>query len=105
MTIPRTSATCGTERLELHAQTFVAMGMTGPLLRFVDLNVDEHIVVLLDFMRVGSQAFPTWGIMCPHPPMNRFYEGFWRSEGFVAFEDASWFDCGLCGTRVINRDA
>lgn len=103
MTIPRTSATCGTDRLELHAQTFASLDMTGPLLRFADLNVDERTAVLLDFMRVGSQAFHVWGVMCPHPPTDRSYEGFWRSEGPVAFEDATWFECSLCRTRVINR--
>jgi hypothetical protein len=89
--------------------------MTGPLLRFSDLDATERRIIEQDVaQRLARGHVPptpgfylgvlnSWGIMCPHPVATRRYEGLYASDSDVPFEECEWYDCITCGCVVINR--
>ena len=97
-------------RLEIHRDSFHSMPvpMTGPLLRFSELTPSEVSLVNVDLFKSGqveefTGIFHDWGVMCPHPMDFAEYEGFYRSDSRLSFEESNWFHCGLCDCIVINR--
>ena len=108
----------GGTRLESHRKEFMGAKtpMTGPLLRFSDLSFEERAVLERDITTrlVNASVTPTaqfylevfnsWGIMCPHPIYFRLYDGFYRSDKEVPFDDCIWYKCNMCQCSVINRE-
>ena len=90
----------------------------GPLLVLETLGPDEVALVNRSFLercqrdRVTGiddiygayvSSLHEWGIMCPHPQHRRRYDGWHGSDVPLPFDESPWYDCGLCGTAVINR--
>lgn len=109
-----TSGVRRTDRRELvlHRNNFHAAKFTGPLLRWGDLGHDAQAFLTQELISSARDSIVPyvetlhyWGVMCPHPTSHRLYEGLWSSESTPPFEQAGWFGCSLCGTRVINRVA
>lgn len=105
-------------RLEAHRRRWESEGRLGNLLRLEDLDRDEVALVnrtFLDRCRSGgldgvdgiyaayALALHEWGVMCPHPQHQRLYDGWHRTDVPLQFSDSGWYDCGLCGSAVINR--
>lgn len=102
-------------RLESHRRSFLAEKMTGPLLRFSDLDAQERRIIEQDVaQRLSSGHLPptpgfylgvlnSWGVMCPHPGEHRMYEGLYLSDVPVAFDECPWYGCVVCQCIVINR--
>ncbi len=104
-------------RLEEHRRTLEAADGFGPLLRLEELQPDEVALINAVFLRrcqvAGSDVDITkiyeayvktlheWGVMCPHPPVHRLYNGWMKSD--VPEPDCVWFTCILCNCMVINR--
>jgi len=119
MTTPTKSGSRRTDQraLALHRNSFQAARRTGPLLRWSDLTPEVQGLLTQEFItnsagaarwNVGQIYVETlhgWGVMCPHPMAHRLYEGWRASDDPMTFEEAQWFSCGLCKTRVVNRDA
>lgn len=104
----------GVSRLVSHRNAFLGskVPMTGPLLRYADLNGAEQSLIRSDFIGRGSgpidpglylEVMHSWGVMCPHPRELRLYEGLYRSVKPMGFDESPWFACGICECIVINR--
>lgn len=105
-------------RLERHRSSFREARCVGPLIQLEELNQDEIALINSEFWercrRVRTDDIQTiysiyvatlheWGIMCPHPQPHRLYEGWYRADTPIPFEESRWFDCMLCNATVINR--
>lgn len=103
-------------RLEEHRKMFKFNEYKGSLLRIEDLSQDERDLVNTEFMnqckgaenidalyKVYVKVLHSWGIMCPHPQRQRFYDNIGTSDIPISFETSKWFECKACNTSVINR--
>ncbi len=105
-------------RIEIHRETFVKNDRRGELIRIEQLEPAEIAIVNSSFLekcrdgqvvdieqiyQAYAQTLHLWGIMCPHPQSQRLYEGWFKTDAPVRFEESRWFDCKLCGAAVINR--
>ena len=102
-------------RLESHRRSFLAEKMTGPLIRFSDVDATERRIIKQDVAQRLARGhlsltpgfylgvLNSWGIMCPHPIESRTYEGLYVSDVELGFDECGWYDCGVCDCIVINR--
>lgn len=98
-------------RLELHRLKYNQGGRRGPLLRLVDLEDQEKDLINrevlkdvrvknIDFTKDGDEqifddvqvgVLAEYGIMCPHPELERPPPGFSSKKGY---------ECTVCGCVV-----
>lgn len=94
-----------------HYEKFRKSGGTGGMMVIDDVgHADMAAIVgevfglfkLTDDMD-GSyiRVLSKYGIVCPHPPDKRLYEGIVRSKKPVV--NYRWYDCEMCKCSVLNE--